>query len=79
VTRTPDSRDESATATMIRGGPNRPSPIGAILGVLGARATPRTFQLTTGGCIVGSGPGCDIVINEATVSRTHLSKQGMNR
>jgi DNA-binding NtrC family response regulator len=47
-------------------------PLGAIVTIMGARATPRTFQLSGGKCIVGSDKTCDVVVVEPTVSRTHL-------
>jgi len=64
---------DAATATYYR----RPAtsrsdkPLGAVIRVLGANAKPATFKLSSGTCVLGSGPACDIVISEATVSRMH--------
>ena len=64
---------DDRTAPLIRasGGP-RPAPIGALVRVIGASATPTSMRLTAGSCVLGSGPSCDIVITEPTVSRTHI-------
>lgn len=40
--------------------------------VLGARATPKTFRLREGSCILGAGADCDIVIENPSVSRQHV-------
>jgi len=69
----PQPAADAATATYYR----RPAasrsdkPLGAIVRVLGANAKPATFKLSHGTCVLGSGPACDIVISEATVSRMH--------
>ena len=47
-------------------------PLGAVVRVLDAPATPPAFRLTTGTCVIGSAPGCDIVVAAPTVSRTHV-------
>jgi transcriptional regulator with GAF, ATPase, and Fis domain len=47
-------------------------PLGALLAVTGAAATPETYALVDGCIVVGSGPTADIVISEPTVSRAHL-------
>ena len=65
----PDAFDDP-TATLVRRPPK--APLGAVLRVSGAKATPPTFRLVTGRCVVGSGPSCDILIAEPTVSRTHI-------
>src|SRR5262249_38723612 len=49
-----------------------PSPLGAIIRVYGANATPQCFRLSGGKCVVGSAPSCDLVIAEPTVSRNHV-------
>jgi len=41
--------------------------------VLDARAKPSSFRLGSGRCIIGAGTGCDIVIDEAAVSRQHVA------
>ncbi|WP_394837909.1 sigma 54-interacting transcriptional regulator [Pendulispora rubella] len=66
-----------ATVVEITRGMSPPShaagpPLGAVIHVLGGPATPTTFQLSSGSCRAGSGTGCDIVINEPTVSRVHV-------
>jgi DNA-binding NtrC family response regulator len=67
----PDAYDD-ATATVVRRPPKEQRPLGAVLRVVGAKATPQVYRLKSGRCVVGSGPGCDLVIAEATVSRSHL-------
>jgi DNA-binding NtrC family response regulator len=67
----PDAYDD-ATATIVRKPPRGRRPLGAVLRVLGAKATPQAYRLTSGRCVVGSGPGCDLIIAEPTVSRAHL-------
>ena len=62
---------EDATATLVRGSP-QPTPLGAIVRVIGAAAAPPSYRLDAGACTVGSAPSCDIVITEPTVSRQHL-------
>jgi two-component system, NtrC family, response regulator GlrR len=47
-------------------------PLGAVIHVLGARATPKTFRLREGTCILGAGADCDIVIENPSVSRQHV-------
>jgi DNA-binding NtrC family response regulator len=60
-----------ATATLVRD--LAPRPLGAIVRVIDARAKPTTYRLTQGKCVIGAGAGCDIVVDEATVSRQHAS------
>jgi transcriptional regulator with GAF, ATPase, and Fis domain len=50
----------------------RPAPIGAVVRVEGAEAQPQRLELGVGSCVVGSAPGCDIVIADRAVSRQHL-------
>jgi DNA-binding NtrC family response regulator len=67
----PVSTDE--TEPFLRGaGPVAPVPLGAIIRVLDAPATPPWFRLAAGMCIVGGASSCDIVIAVPTVSRTHV-------
>jgi DNA-binding NtrC family response regulator len=49
-----------------------PAPLGAVVRVTGAAATPELFRLGAPGCVIGSAPGCDIVIDDRAVSRRHL-------
>ncbi len=46
-------------------------PLGAIVRVLGARATPSAFRLEQGTCLVGAGKDCHVVIDNPSVSRQH--------
>ncbi len=57
------------TATLVRAAPARP--LGGVLRVVGAPSTPDVHRLSSGKCVVGAGAGCDLVIDEATVSRQH--------
>jgi transcriptional regulator with GAF, ATPase, and Fis domain len=61
---------EEATATLARGAP--PPPIGAVLRVSGVTHPPAPYLLEVGRCTVGSAEGCDIVVEEPTVSRRHV-------
>src|SRR5262249_43320994 len=47
-------------------------PLGVLLRVLDAPATPATFRPGAGSCVIGSSPSCDVVIDAPTVSRTHV-------
>jgi DNA-binding NtrC family response regulator len=67
----PRFNDETATIARSSDGP-RPAPIGAVIRVADAPATPEAIRLTAGTCVVGSGSHCDIAIADPTVSRTHL-------
>ncbi len=69
----PSRRFGDETAPLARpGSPLRPAPLGAVVRVLDARATPPTFRLRHGTCVLGSAPDADLVIDEATVSRNHV-------
>ena len=69
----PNVRFNDQTAPLPRSGlEHRPAPIGAIVRVLGAKAQPAMLELRVGVCVLGSGPSCDIVISEPTVSRQHV-------
>ncbi|MBX3223831.1 MAG: sigma 54-dependent Fis family transcriptional regulator [Labilithrix sp.] len=48
------------------------APLGAIVRVLGARATPKAFRLERGTCILGAGKDCQIVVDNPSVSRQHV-------
>jgi DNA-binding NtrC family response regulator len=61
------------TQTLITGQPVRnASPLGAILRVLDAPATPARFHLRAGVCSIGSADDCDVVVRDATISRQHV-------
>ena len=40
--------------------------------MLGAAAQPAEWQLREGRCVVGAAPGCDVIIDDPTVSRRHV-------
>ena len=66
-----------ATVVEITRGMSAPAhaagpPLGAAIHVLGSPGTPTVFHLSSGSCRAGSGTNCDIVINEPTVSRSHV-------
>jgi DNA-binding NtrC family response regulator len=48
------------------------APLGAIVTVLGAKASPARFRLASGVCVVGAGRGSDLVVASSTVSRSHV-------
>ncbi len=60
------------TATLVQGGAV-PRPLEAVIRVLDARARPSAFRLTSGVCVVGAAPDCDVVVDDTTVSRRHAS------
>jgi DNA-binding NtrC family response regulator len=47
-------------------------PLGAIIRVFGAKATPKAFRLEQGSCILGAGADCQVVIENRSVSRQHV-------
>jgi DNA-binding NtrC family response regulator len=59
------------TATLVRDPTAKP--IAAVVRVLGAKAQPTKFRLSSGSCVLGAAPDCDIVIDEKNVSRKHAS------
>jgi DNA-binding NtrC family response regulator len=48
------------------------APVGALVRILDAPATPAEFRLAVGRCRIGSAAGCDIVLKAPTVSRAHV-------
>jgi transcriptional regulator with GAF, ATPase, and Fis domain len=74
VASAPQPPREEETATYVRGrhlrGPRRP--LGAVLRVLDARATPAELRLSGGSVLVGGAPPSDLIIHDATVSRQHV-------
>ncbi len=48
------------------------APLAVRIRVLGAPAQPEEWVLKEGRCVVGAAPGCDVIINDPTVSRRHL-------
>jgi two-component system, NtrC family, response regulator GlrR len=67
--RTEQSGDD--TRTLARKSIRRP--IGAIIRVLGAPASPSVFRLNAASCVLGAGAGADVVIQHETVSRAHVT------
>jgi transcriptional regulator with GAF, ATPase, and Fis domain len=59
------SEEDVATALVRR--PSAPAPLAVLI-----RATSGSFHLSEGRCLVGSGPGCDLVLRDPSVSRQHL-------
>jgi two-component system nitrogen regulation response regulator GlnG len=51
----------------------RPLPLGAVIRVLEAAATPSKFRLRMGSCVLGAGGGTNILVSDPTVSRKHVS------
>src|SRR5687768_1952867 len=49
-----------------------PRPLGAVVRVIDAKATPKTYRLQEGTCILGAGADADIVIEHRSVSRAHV-------
>jgi transcriptional regulator with GAF, ATPase, and Fis domain len=62
---------DPSTLTLVDGRPRQLTPVGVVVKVLDASATPSRYVLSEGHCRIGSGAGCDVVINEPTVSRIH--------
>jgi two-component system, NtrC family, response regulator GlrR len=75
-----------ATVRRTKKGPGTPShetvslanravllqPLGAVIRVLNARASPKAFRLEQGTCILGAGSDAQIVIENPSVSRAHV-------
>jgi two-component system nitrogen regulation response regulator GlnG len=67
------SSDETSTETLHRGDKGTVQrPIGAVIRVLNARATPAEYKLAVGSCTIGTSSACDVVIDDSTVSRNHI-------
>lgn len=49
-----------------------PPPLGAIVRVVGAKATPARYRLAAGTCVVGAGPTSDVIVVSPAVSRSHV-------
>jgi DNA-binding NtrC family response regulator len=65
-------RFDDGTKTLVRESIVQ-RPLGAIVRVYGAEATPTEYQLQRGKCVLGSAKDCQIAIAEATVSRRHAA------
>jgi transcriptional regulator with GAF, ATPase, and Fis domain len=48
-------------------------PLGAVVRVIGANASPPKFRLRAGSCVLGAGAGAHILVSDPTVSRKHVS------
>jgi two-component system, NtrC family, response regulator GlrR len=72
VDRSEDRTSTEETEPFLRGEPTAPVPLGVIIRVLDAPATPPSFRLAAGTCVVGGAPSCDVVIAVPTVSRAHV-------
>ena len=46
--------------------------MGAVITVLGTKASPPRFRLAVGSCVLGAGAGAHVLIPEPTVSRNHV-------
>ncbi len=62
----------AVTDVMPRSAAKMDGPLGVVLRCVDAAAEPKAFRLTSGKCVIGSAPDCDIVIADPTVSRRHL-------
>ncbi|MBL8740236.1 MAG: sigma 54-dependent Fis family transcriptional regulator, partial [Myxococcales bacterium] len=69
--RSPNAMFDDKTATVARA-PGEVAPIGVVLRVVGAQSAPPSIRLHEGTCVVGSAPGCDLVISDRAVSRKHV-------
>src|SRR5688572_19548807 len=65
------ARGDEPTQTVLRESTRGPLP--ARVTVSGARATPSSLRLERGGCVIGAGPQSDIIIEDASVSRSHAA------
>jgi DNA-binding NtrC family response regulator len=64
--------DEPVTVSLGLGeGDGRPT-VTTLVRVIGATARPETYRLEAGHCRIGSGGGCDVVVDHPTVSRAHV-------
>jgi two-component system response regulator GlrR len=70
--KTPPLQRNSNETVSISGGAALAEPLGAIVRVLGARATPNAFRLEHGTCILGAGADCHVIIDNPSVSRAHV-------
>jgi transcriptional regulator with GAF, ATPase, and Fis domain len=68
----PAGRGASAETMSIAGRGVLVQPLGAIIRVLDAPATPRALRLDHGTAILGAGPECQLVIDNPRVSRAHV-------
>ena len=62
-----------ATVTLQQDGGAAAPPLGVVLRVLNAPAVPAVFNLRSGSCRVGAASNADLVLDDETVSRQHLT------
>lgn len=62
--------DESQTTALHP--PSYRLPLPTLIQVLGVRASPQSFTLSAGSCVVGAGREANIVVDAETVSRRHV-------
>src|SRR5690606_19362982 len=67
----PDTRSTAEATRALRREPIS-APLSINVQVVGAVALPATLTLSEGSCVLGAAPGCDVVIDEPTVSRRHV-------
>ncbi len=67
MSRRPDD-DQTALSTR----PALPRPVPVRIRVASGAATPQSFRLTRGSCVLGAAQGADIVLSDSTVSRRHV-------
>jgi len=70
IPRADEARMDGSTAALQKD--ERPSPLGAIVEVHGAKASPARFRLSAGSCVLGAGAGAHILVSAQTVSRRHV-------
>jgi transcriptional regulator with GAF, ATPase, and Fis domain len=70
VPKAPQRHATDETATLARD--VAALPLGAIVRVIGAKASPQVFRLSAGKCVVGAGSEANLLVTETSVSRRHL-------
>jgi DNA-binding NtrC family response regulator len=69
----PDPSLDGATAPIAESGAlARKAPLTAVIRILDANASPRTFVLRGGTCTIGCSRTCDVIVDEPSVSRAHV-------
>jgi two-component system, NtrC family, response regulator GlrR len=67
--RSDDPEDQTRAATKAEPG----QPLGAIVRVIGTRAQPASYRLSSGRCVLGAGERADVLIQHERVSRDHVA------
>ncbi len=70
VAKQPAQHRSAETATLAR--EVVALPLGALIRVVGAKASPPSFRLSAGSCVLGAGEGAHVLVPETTVSRRHV-------